>query len=134
MAMMERGLTQAEAREKIWLYDKDGLLVKVSLCDQNLHYVSVWLPVWLTVDILYYWRTEVLLYLCLCLWFQGRPQETDSNQEAFVHDSPGTVQSFLEAVNTIKPTAIIGEELLTFCICVCVFDPDQVNLGYSCAH
>uniref|UniRef100_A0A8C9Y894 Malic enzyme n=1 Tax=Sander lucioperca TaxID=283035 RepID=A0A8C9Y894_SANLU len=39
---------------------------------------------------------------------EGRPQETDSNQEAFVHDSPGTVQSFLDAVNTIKPTAIIG--------------------------
>uniref|UniRef100_A0A8P4KI27 NAD-dependent malic enzyme, mitochondrial n=1 Tax=Dicentrarchus labrax TaxID=13489 RepID=A0A8P4KI27_DICLA len=37
-----------------------------------------------------------------------RPQETDSNQEAFVHDSPGSVQSFLDAVNTIKPTAIIG--------------------------
>uniref|UniRef100_A0A3Q3MMT7 Malic enzyme n=1 Tax=Labrus bergylta TaxID=56723 RepID=A0A3Q3MMT7_9LABR len=39
---------------------------------------------------------------------EGRPQETDSNQEAFVHDSPGDVQSFLDAVNTIKPTAIIG--------------------------
>uniref|UniRef100_A0A3P8S2E8 Malic enzyme n=1 Tax=Amphiprion percula TaxID=161767 RepID=A0A3P8S2E8_AMPPE len=39
---------------------------------------------------------------------EGRPQETDANQEAFVHDSPGDVQSFLDAVNTIKPTAIIG--------------------------
>uniref|UniRef100_A0A3B4VJI8 Malic enzyme n=1 Tax=Seriola dumerili TaxID=41447 RepID=A0A3B4VJI8_SERDU len=39
---------------------------------------------------------------------EGRQQETDTNQEAFVHDSPGNVQSFLEAVNTIKPTAIIG--------------------------
>uniref|UniRef100_A0A8P4FY58 Malic enzyme n=1 Tax=Dicentrarchus labrax TaxID=13489 RepID=A0A8P4FY58_DICLA len=39
---------------------------------------------------------------------EDRPQETDSNQEAFVHDSPGSVQSFLDAVNTIKPTAIIG--------------------------
>uniref|UniRef100_G3NWD6 Malic enzyme n=1 Tax=Gasterosteus aculeatus aculeatus TaxID=481459 RepID=G3NWD6_GASAC len=66
MAMIEKGMTQAEAREKIWLYDKDGLLVK------------------------------------------GRSQETDSNQEAFVHDSPGTVQTFLDAVNTLKPTAIIG--------------------------
>ncbi|XP_035513819.1 NAD-dependent malic enzyme, mitochondrial [Morone saxatilis] len=66
MAMMERGMTQADARKKIWMYDKHGLLVK------------------------------------------DRPQETDSNQEAFVHDSPGSVQSFLDAVNTIKPTAIIG--------------------------
>lgn len=39
---------------------------------------------------------------------QGRPQEIDANQEAFVHNSPGNVQSFLDAVNTIKPTAIIG--------------------------
>uniref|UniRef100_A0A3B4ZL40 Malic enzyme n=1 Tax=Stegastes partitus TaxID=144197 RepID=A0A3B4ZL40_9TELE len=39
---------------------------------------------------------------------EGRPQETDANQEAFVHDSPGDIQSFLDAVNTIKPTAIIG--------------------------
>uniref|UniRef100_A0A8D3DUK0 Malic enzyme n=1 Tax=Scophthalmus maximus TaxID=52904 RepID=A0A8D3DUK0_SCOMX len=39
---------------------------------------------------------------------EDRLQETDSNQEAFVHDSPGDVQSFLDAVNTIKPTAIIG--------------------------
>lgn len=46
-----------------------------------------------------------------CMWLQGRPQETDSNQEAFVHDSPGNVQSFLDAVNTIKPTAIIGKVL-----------------------
>lgn len=33
----------------------------------------------------------------------------DANQESFVHDSPGNVQSFLDAVNTIKPTAIIGK-------------------------
>ncbi|CAL8249291.1 unnamed protein product [Merluccius merluccius] len=66
MAMMEKGLTHAEARQKIWMYDKHGLLVK------------------------------------------GRPQETDGNQEAFVHDSPGPVNSFLDAVNTIQPTAIIG--------------------------
>lgn len=39
----------------------------------------------------------------------------DTNQEAFVHDSPGNVQSFLDAVNTIKPTAIIGKKLL--CVC-----------------
>lgn len=40
----------------------------------------------------------------------------DTNQEAFVHDSPGNVQSFLDAVNTIKPTAIIGKKPL--CVCV----------------
>uniref|UniRef100_A0A7N9AUS3 Malic enzyme n=1 Tax=Mastacembelus armatus TaxID=205130 RepID=A0A7N9AUS3_9TELE len=39
---------------------------------------------------------------------EGRQQETDTNQEAFVHESPGNVESFLDAVNTIKPTAIIG--------------------------
>lgn len=33
----------------------------------------------------------------------------DANQESFVHDSPGNVQSYLDAVNTIKPTAIIGK-------------------------
>lgn len=46
MAMMETGMTQAEAREKIWMYDKHGLLVKVSVYDadindQNIHYMSV---------------------------------------------------------------------------------------------
>lgn len=39
----------------------------------------------------------------------------DSNQEVFVHDSPGNVQSFLDAVNTIKPTAIIGDQDLISC-------------------
>uniref|UniRef100_A0AAX7SKK2 Malic enzyme n=1 Tax=Astatotilapia calliptera TaxID=8154 RepID=A0AAX7SKK2_ASTCA len=39
---------------------------------------------------------------------EGRQQGTDSNQEAFTHESPGDVQSFLDAVNAIKPTAIIG--------------------------
>uniref|UniRef100_A0AAQ5ZJV8 Malic enzyme n=1 Tax=Amphiprion ocellaris TaxID=80972 RepID=A0AAQ5ZJV8_AMPOC len=62
MAMTESGVSQDEAQNKIWMYDKYGLLVKVSNCQ--------------------------------C--------------EAFVHDSPGDVQSFLDAVNTIKPTAIIG--------------------------
>lgn len=31
MAMMETGMTQMEARQRIWMYDKDGLLVKVSV-------------------------------------------------------------------------------------------------------
>lgn len=46
----------------------------------------------------------------LLLFLQDRQEATDSNQEAFVHESPGNVQSFLDAVNTIKPTAIIGKE------------------------
>uniref|UniRef100_A0A671QFT3 Malic enzyme n=1 Tax=Sinocyclocheilus anshuiensis TaxID=1608454 RepID=A0A671QFT3_9TELE len=66
MAMMESGMSQAEARKKIWMFDKYGLLVK------------------------------------------GRAYETDSNQEGFVHPDPGDVKSFLDAVNVIKPTAIIG--------------------------
>lgn len=41
----------------------------------------------------------------------------DTNQQAFVHDSPGSVQSFLEAVNTIKPTAIIGKKHTVLCAC-----------------
>lgn len=44
---------------------------------------------------------------------QDRTQKMDSNQEAFIHDSPGNVQSFLDAVNTIKPTAIIGRTDVT---------------------
>uniref|UniRef100_A0A4W4E0K1 Malic enzyme n=1 Tax=Electrophorus electricus TaxID=8005 RepID=A0A4W4E0K1_ELEEL len=56
MAMMEEGMSQADARKKIWMFDKYGLL----------------------------------------------------EQEAFVHPSPGEVKSFLDAVNVIKPTAIIG--------------------------
>lgn len=35
MAMMETGMTQAEARKRIWMYDKDGLLVKVCVCDRH---------------------------------------------------------------------------------------------------
>lgn len=46
------------------------------------------------------------------MWLQGRQQGTDSNQEAFTHESPGDVQSFLDAVSAIKPTAIIGVDLL----------------------
>lgn len=54
MAMMEKGMTQAEARNKIWMYDKHGLLVKVSLFDkdinnQNICHMPVWLTAWLTV-------------------------------------------------------------------------------------
>lgn len=66
MAMVEAGMSQAEARKRIWLFDKHGLLV------------------------------------------QDRPEGTDSNQEAFVHPSPGEVKTYLDAVNVIKPTAIIG--------------------------
>lgn len=45
------------------------------------------------------------------MWLQGRQQGMDSNQEAFIHESPGDVQSFLDAVNAIKPTVIIGVDL-----------------------
>uniref|UniRef100_A0AAY4CJR4 NAD-dependent malic enzyme, mitochondrial n=1 Tax=Denticeps clupeoides TaxID=299321 RepID=A0AAY4CJR4_9TELE len=66
MAMTEGGMSQTEARKRIWMFDKYGLLV------------------------------------------QGRAQAIDSNQEAFVHPNPGEVNSFLDAVNIIKPSAIIG--------------------------
>ncbi|XP_022520550.1 NAD-dependent malic enzyme, mitochondrial [Astyanax mexicanus] len=67
MAMMEEGVSQTEARSRIWMFDKFGLLV------------------------------------------QDREQPTDSNQEAFVHPSPGFgIKTFLDAVNILKPTAIIG--------------------------
>jgi len=39
MAMVETGLDQAEARDKIWMYDAHGLLVKVSICDTGLQCV-----------------------------------------------------------------------------------------------
>uniref|UniRef100_A0A3B1IQ70 Malic enzyme n=1 Tax=Astyanax mexicanus TaxID=7994 RepID=A0A3B1IQ70_ASTMX len=40
---------------------------------------------------------------------EDREQPTDSNQEAFVHPSPGFgIKTFLDAVNILKPTAIIG--------------------------
>lgn len=82
--------------------------------------MSVWLPVCLTVFLIdEQWFNNIIELLLLSMyfmWLKGRPQETDTNQEAFVHDSPGTVQSFLDAVNTIKPTAIIGKELLIFYI------------------
>lgn len=118
MAMMETGMTQAEARQRIWMYDKYGLLIKVSVChtevnDHNMHYMSVWLPVWFDVKEVLYFFIDLLLLLH-CMWLQNRPQEMDTNQEGFIHDSPGDVQSFLDAVNTIKPTAIIGEKLLNF--------------------
>ncbi|KAM8865053.1 NAD-dependent malic enzyme, mitochondrial [Synchiropus picturatus] len=53
-------------------------------------------------------RKQIWMFDKFGLLVKGREQETDSNQEAFVHDSPGNVQNFLDAVNTIKPTAIIG--------------------------
>ncbi|XP_068616973.1 NAD-dependent malic enzyme, mitochondrial [Brachionichthys hirsutus] len=42
------------------------------------------------------------------LLVKDRQEDMFPNQEPFVHASPGNVQSFLDAVNTIKPTAIIG--------------------------
>ncbi|XP_040192903.1 NAD-dependent malic enzyme, mitochondrial isoform X2 [Rana temporaria] len=67
MSMMENGISAEAAREKIWMFDKYGLLV------------------------------------------QGRAEGVDGNQEAFGHSSPDQpVKSFLDAVNVLKPTAIIG--------------------------
>ncbi|KAG9488337.1 hypothetical protein GDO78_007899 [Eleutherodactylus coqui] len=67
MAMMETGISAEAAREKIWMFDKFGLLV------------------------------------------QGRDEGVDGNQESFAHLPPDqSVKSFLDAVNILKPTAIIG--------------------------
>lgn len=97
MAMMESGVTQAEAREKIWMYDAHGLLVKVSELSKRLLCAQ-----------------SYTLICCLFVRLKERTKQTDANQEAFVHDSPGDVQSFLDAVNTIKPTAIIGDHSFCF--------------------
>lgn len=111
MAMMETGMTQAEARHKIWMYDKHGLLVKVSVIYNKINVVCAasrlarWITAWLFYPIV----IDFVVSMNYCL--QGRTQETDSNQEAFLHDSPGDVQSFLDAVNNIKPTAIIGKDI-----------------------
>lgn len=67
MSMMENGISAEAAREKIWMFDKYGLLI------------------------------------------QGREEGVDANQESFGHSSPDqSVKSFLDAVNVLKPTAIIG--------------------------
>ncbi|XP_053557084.1 NAD-dependent malic enzyme, mitochondrial isoform X1 [Bombina bombina] len=67
MAMMENGLSAEAAREKIWMFDKYGLLV------------------------------------------QGRKEGIDGNQETFAHATQEqNVKSFLDAVNILKPSAIIG--------------------------
>ncbi|XP_063816258.1 NAD-dependent malic enzyme, mitochondrial isoform X2 [Pseudophryne corroboree] len=67
MAMMENGISAEAARERIWMFDKFGLLV------------------------------------------QGREEVADGNQESFAHPPPGhSVKTFLDAVNVLKPTAIIG--------------------------
>ncbi|XP_060092153.1 NAD-dependent malic enzyme, mitochondrial [Heteronotia binoei] len=67
MAMVEGGLSTEEAQKKIWMFDKNGLLV------------------------------------------QGREQKVDANQEPFSHPAPDQVpKTFLEAVNVLQPSAIIG--------------------------
>lgn len=42
--------------------------------------------------------------------FQGRKAKIESHQEAFAHSPPTSIpDSFEEAVNTLKPSAIIGK-------------------------
>uniref|UniRef100_A0A4W3JJB9 Malic enzyme n=1 Tax=Callorhinchus milii TaxID=7868 RepID=A0A4W3JJB9_CALMI len=67
MAMKETGVPQEEAQRKIWMFDKDGLLVL------------------------------------------GRSEGIQSDQESFAQPSPNRqAKTFLDAVNIIRPTAIIG--------------------------
>lgn len=83
------------------------------LHDFNDQFMSARLPVWRTEGrSIHYWVTAAANRMFT--YIQGRQQEMDSNQESFVHDSPGNVQSFLDAVNTIKPTAIIGKMVSFF--------------------
>lgn len=53
-------------------------------------------------------RKRIWMYDEYGLLVKGRSQKMNTNQGAFIHDSPGSVRNFLDAVNTIKPTAIIG--------------------------
>ncbi|XP_072920185.1 NAD-dependent malic enzyme, mitochondrial [Hemitrygon akajei] len=67
MAMKESGVPDEEARKKIWMFDKYGLLCK------------------------------------------GRSESIDGHQEAYAHPPPDqSAKTFLDAVNILKPTAIIG--------------------------
>ncbi|XP_038599575.1 NAD-dependent malic enzyme, mitochondrial isoform X2 [Tachyglossus aculeatus] len=67
MAMIENGVPAEEARKKIWMFDKFGLLI------------------------------------------QERKEGIDGHQEAFAHQAPDQLpNTFEDAVNILKPSAIIG--------------------------
>lgn len=43
-------------------------------------------------------------------YLQGREQKVDSNQEPFTHQAPEQLpKTFVEAVNVLRPSAIIGK-------------------------
>ncbi|XP_041047890.1 NAD-dependent malic enzyme, mitochondrial isoform X3 [Carcharodon carcharias] len=67
LAMKEAGMPEKEAQNKIWMFDKHGLL------------------------------------------YQGRSEPIEDHQEAYAHPAPDHVgKTFLDAINILQPTAIIG--------------------------
>lgn len=100
MAMMETGVSAEEAYKRIWMFDKYGLLVQVGL-HQTLKYQRNTSPL-------------RVLTAKIHVSLQGREQKVDSNQEPFTHPAPEQIpKTFVEAVNVLRPSAIIGEPNLS---------------------
>lgn len=96
MAMMETGVSAEEAYKRIWMFDKYGLLVQVGL-HQTLKYQRNTPPL-------------RVLTAKIHVSLQGREQKVDSNQEPFTHPAPEQIpKTFVDAVNVLRPSAIIGE-------------------------